>query len=534
MRFDAFLTRADDHALQELLGPKMLRLLRAVDRGGFSQRRQRELLLEHSDPRTLLKQARTRRILLELLRPEEAKMLLRVIGSDVDEPYERLSNATFSGSKLDALLDFFELPRSVPADMDVRPDASSIAASYGLFAHQAKAARGTLAALNSEPRRLLLHMPTGAGKTRTAMHVVSRYMTAEPSKAVVWLAHSEELCDQAAEEFEKAWSFLGDRDVSVQRFWGAHAPDVSNVAGSFVVAGLAKTYATVRRSMGTIGRIGARTGLVVMDEAHQAIAPTYRLILDALVEPFATTGLLGLSATPGRSWDDRDADRELADFFKRRKVTLEVEGYANPVDFLLAEGYLARAEFKPLSIGSGLELTEGERASMESAFDIPPDLLERLAVDEMRNLAILSEIEHLAKRHQRVIVFATTVEHSDLLAYALRARGNWARSVTGSTPAADRASALQQFKSDDDGPRILCNYGVLTTGFDAPRTSAALIARPTKSLVLYSQMVGRATRGPRAGGNEQAEIVTVVDSGLPGFGDVGEAFYNWEDVWEDL
>jgi superfamily II DNA or RNA helicase len=73
---------------------------------------------------------------------------------------------------------------------------------------------------------------------------------------------------------------------------------------------------------------------------------------------------------------------------------------------------------------------------------------------------------------------------------------------------------------------------VLTTGFDAPRTSAAVIARPTKSLVLYSQMVGRAIRGVRAGGNETAVIVTVVDQGLPGFNSVADAFTNWEDIWD--
>lgn len=80
---------------------------------------------------------------------------------------------------------------------------------------------------------------------------------------------------------------------------------------------------------------------------------------------------------------------------------------------------------------------------------------------------------------------------------------------------------------------VICNFGVLTTGFDAPSVSAALIARPTRSLVLYSQMVGRATRGPRAGGNPTAEIVTVVDPELPGFGDLAEAFTNWEDVWDE-
>ena len=78
---------------------------------------------------------------------------------------------------------------------------------------------------------------------------------------------------------------------------------------------------------------------------------------------------------------------------------------------------------------------------------------------------------------------------------------------------------------------MLVNFGVLTSGFDAPRTSGAIIARPTYSLVLYSQMVGRATRGPRAGGNEEAEVVTVVDTGLPGFETVTDAFHNWEDVW---
>ena len=79
----------------------------------------------------------------------------------------------------------------------------------------------------------------------------------------------------------------------------------------------------------------------------------------------------------------------------------------------------------------------------------------------------------------------------------------------------------------------LCNYGVLTAGFDAPCISAALIARPTRSLVLYSQMVGRATRGPRAGGNAEAEIVTVIDPHLPSFGSIADAFKNWEDVWHE-
>ena len=72
---------------------------------------------------------------------------------------------------------------------------------------------------------------------------------------------------------------------------------------------------------------------------------------------------------------------------------------------------------------------------------------------------------------------------------------------------------------------ILCNYGILTTGFDAPQTSAIVIARPTKSYVLYAQMVGRGIRGIKAGGNKTCEISTVIDSNINDFIDITEVFY---------
>ncbi|MFD1661420.1 helicase-related protein, partial [Streptomyces caeni] len=95
-----------------------------------------------------------------------------------------------------------------------------------------------------------------------------------------------------------------------------------------------------------------------------------------------------------------------------------------------------------------------------------------------------------------------------------------------------RDRAIKKFKGPSTRPMVLSNYGVLTTGFDAPAASAAVIARPTRSLVLYSQMVGRVIRGPKAGGTPTCDVVTVVDPALPGFGDVAEAFTNWEDVWK--
>ena len=374
-------------------------------------------------------------------------------------------------------------------------------------------------------------MPTGAGKTRTAMHVIADHLRAREPGLVVWLASSEELCEQAAQEFEEAWGHLGDRGTKVYRFWGKRDLDVESVTDGFFVAGLTKLYHRTRTRPHDIGRLGARATMVVFDEAHQAIASTYRLLVDALTTHDPAPGLLGLTATPGRTWDDVEADAKLADFFGRQKVTLEIPGYDNPVDYLVEEGYLSRARYESLFVEPGIELSSADRAQLASGFDVSQAFLARLAEDEERNLAIIERTVRLVRGHRRVLVFAATARHAELLATVLRARGIEAFSVTAETDPRERTQRIAMFRSESEDHVVLCNYGVLTTGFDAPQTTCALIARPTRSLVLYSQMVGRAIRGPRAGGTAEALIVTVIDQNLSGFRSTAEAFTNWEDVW---
>ena len=77
---------------------------------------------------------------------------------------------------------------------------------------------------------------------------------------------------------------------------------------------------------------------------------------------------------------------------------------------------------------------------------------------------------------------------------------------------------------------ILVNYGVLTTGFDAPKANVAIIGRPTQSVTLYSQMVGRVMRGEEAGGKKHCKVITVKDS-IFGFRDMSESFFYWEELW---
>lgn len=495
-----------------------------------------KILLELRQPYSLLSSPSDRALLIDLLSPQVARNLAAALNVNVGaDVYGALKNTPIrAGSEREkALLDFFELALPVPEVVEPSPAKTEVNARYGLFSHQRAATSRVKEKLYNPPRRVILHMPTGAGKTRTAMHVIADHFRLREAALVIWLAHSEELCEQAAEEFQRAWSNLGNRNLPVHRFWGNRSLDLGGIQDGFVVAGLAKLYSSIRTNQQVVIQLGNRASLVIIDEAHSAIAETYKLLLQTLVVQNFDAALLGLTATPGRTWNDIGADEQLAEFFHRQKVTLEVPGYDTPVDYLISEGYLAKPEFCSLMHDGGLRLTQQDIDKIKESFEIPDSVLKTLAEDDMRNLKIVSAIEELAKRHNRILVFAATVEHADLLASALRARGFQADSVTSKTGPLDRTRLIEQFKEESEHTRILCNFGVLTTGFDAPRTSAAVIARPTQSLVLYSQMVGRAIRGRRAGGNDSAEIVTVIDTALPGFSSISESFTNWEDVWED-
>ena len=363
------------------------------------------------------------------------------------------------------------------------------------------------------------------------MQVVSRILEDAEPGLVVWLASSSELLEQAADAFCSSWTRYGSRPVRVTRFWGQYTPPLADITDGLVLAGFQKAHALSNRAAIDIPRLGAKTRLVVVDEAHQATAPTYRNLITSLADTGPCTALLGLTATPGRTWADVDADQQLSDFFGERKITVEIDGYDDPVVGLVEQGYMARPTFSRLTVETSTELKRVfEHGS--SGEDYDESVLNAVAADLDRNLAIIREIQRLASEgHTRIMFFGASVPHAEYIASALAALSINAHFISANTGASSRRRIVRAFRARSAKPLVLCNYGVLTAGFDAPNTSACVIARPTKSLVLYSQMVGRATRGPRAGGNAACAISTVVDVDLPGFGDLTEAFSNWEDVW---
>jgi superfamily II DNA or RNA helicase len=244
-----------------------------------------------------------------------------------------------------------------------------------------------------------------------------------------------------------------------------------------------------------------------------------------------------LSATPGRTWNTPEEDSKLADFFYKQKAKIIIDGYENPVDYLIEKKYLAKTVNTKLFFNSGTTLTAQDLIYLKENYVLSNKVLKKISEDRLRNLAIISKVKELIKKHQRIILFAITKPHAIVLNSLLTAIDIKSNVLTSDTNSIERNRIINNFKvSRKDNPEsiVLCNFGILTTGFDAPETSCAVIARPTDSLVLYSQMVGRAIRGLESGGNEEAEIVTVIDDNLPGFGNVADAFVNWDDVWEEI
>jgi DNA repair protein RadD len=513
--------------IRRFINPNTMRLLDAISGGTLIDDDLRRVAVSLVDFTALLAKPAGRRLIFSLMSNEKRAEFAMRVGRKADPS----SVEIWTQVELKCALDFFGL-------LDERMPQPRIAAndtvipSFGLFDHQRDVVRRLWPQLETGERRVLLHLPTGVGKTRTAMHVVAEILRRHEPSIVIWLASTKELLEQAVATFQEAWHKMGTRQVQLGSMWGDRVPNLEEFTDGFLAVSLAKAWATMSRTdPDWAARLSQRTRLVVFDEAHQSIATTYQRITDDLTLNYKCA-LLGLTATPGRTWADIDKDGELAEFYGGNKIGLRVPA-SNPIEYLIQHGYLARPVFETLFSDPGIRLGPKELNRIANALDIPEDIVAALSMSEQYVTAVLGAIDGLvAEGHRHILVFAATVDQAMVLAAVLVAKGLHASAVTGETPARIRDQAVRAFRSDDGEKRVLVNYGVLTTGFDAPKVSAVVIARPTQSLVLYSQMVGRGIRGPRAGGTEQCKVVTVVDPELPGFGDVARAFLNWEDVWD--
>lgn len=324
----------------------------------------------------------------------------------------------------------------------------------------------------------MVSLPTGTGKTVVFASMPRLFGL---KRRMLVLAHRQELLDQAASKFAAITPHLR---VGIEQA-GREASEESRIV-------LASVATLGRADSSRLRRLSPEDFyLIVVDEAHHAVAPSYRRIFDhfGLFDPGTPRLLVGFTATPRRG------DK------KTLSSVFQEVAYSRAMPDMVREGHLCslrgfrvstRINLSSVGVRHG-DFIESELASL---VDVPE-----------RNRLIVRAYRELAGG-RCAVVFCVNVAHAQELALAFRKEGIAAGAVWGAMPKDERACLLQDFHHGS--VQVLTNCNVLTEGFDEPRVDCVLMARPTQSQLLYAQMVGRGTR--LHPGKEDLIVVDIVDN----------------------
>jgi len=317
--------------------------------------------------------------------------------------------------------------------------------------YQTSAIAGIAAELEKH-RSTLLVMATGTGKTTVFGEVARNW----PGRVLV-LAHREELIEQARSRL----AVMTQEYVGVEQAqWNAQAERI--VIGSVQTLSRESRLARFSRD---------RFSLVIVDEAHHAVAASYRKVLDH----FEGAKLLGVTATPDRS--DESAMGQVFDSV----------AYVYDIQDGIRDKWLVPVSCQMVEVAgvdlSGVKTTAG---------DLNQGQLDAVMASEEALHGIAKPTLELAG-DRRTILFTTSVDNAHRLAEVLnRYRAGSARAVDGGTATDLRKATLAGHKRGDY--QFLVNVGVLTEGYDDPGVACVAMGRPTKSRALYTQCIGRGLR----------------------------------------
>lgn len=321
--------------------------------------------------------------------------------------------------------------------------------------YQAKAIVSTLNDIRSKSyKSTVLVLPTGGGKTFTAVRILKGLIDIDmlPNDVIVWLVHRKELADQAYARLEAEGIPTGRWDTTDKTF------------GRVIVA-MVRSSKTLANDLDSRGH---NCKYLVIDEAHHRAAASYKQRESELKPEFT----LCLTATPIRM-DDLDLEFD--------KVSYEV-----PFLELVRQGYLAKPEYVSYKTGLGFKLRS-------AGDDFATEDLQALN-NERRNDIIAKDYGKHKDEYGKSIVFCVDVEHAYALQKSFLAHvpGTITGIITGSMVQSDREQLLKDFSRGIVD--VLFNIQVLTEGYDEPSVKSILLARPTRSEVLWAQMVGRGSR----------------------------------------
>ena len=334
-------------------------------------------------------------------------------------------------------------------------------------------------------RRIMLQLPTGAGKTRCFVELAKRhkekpYIGNVPNCLVV--AHRKELIDQAV-------NALG-REIRNKWEIGVIKSKVNENRNSTIQ--VASIQSLIRRDF-------PKAGLVIIDEAHHATAKSYQTI----IEHYGEAIVLGVTATPARTDGKgfRDSFEILIKGPTIKKLT--VQNHLCP--------YKLYAYSKQRINTSSVKIQAGDYE--------PNELADAVSRSKVRADLVQTWQQHAFEK--RTVIFAVNVELSKQYAEIYNASGYKSEHIDGTTPEQERAAILKRFARGET--KILCNCNIVTEGFDLPEMECVQIVRPTQSVIFWLQMVGRSLRTSE--GKTHAIILDHTDNyqrlGLP------DSEHNW-------
>jgi superfamily II DNA or RNA helicase len=334
----------------------------------------------------------------------------------------------------------------------------------------------------TSPTKALIVLPTGSGKTRTALEVLIDLIRLEYAEHILWAVESPLLAEQALQSFKTLYQAKGDMEISVQRLYDKHTPS-SFQRGCVTFAGFQKLYSLQRSQQATFRQLVESTTHLIIDEAHYSLAETYAQV----IQPFRLScNLIGLTATPYRNDDHNHSN--LKQYFNNEIITHEYgREYSGSLDQLQQEEYLACLKIHYLQIPP-IELHEHS-----SEF----------------NEVIIDQLLNLANRKLKTLVFACSKDHAIALSIFLSERNTPSFVITGDTHFSERTPIFDQFMDNQHPSNILINYEILATGVDLPQIDGIFIARTFKNPVTAMQVLGRALRGPKNGGKKENFVYSV-------------------------
>ena len=348
----------------------------------------------------------------------------------------------------------------------------------------------------------LLVLPTGAGKTSTIVDWLVPRLAADPTLRVLWLAHQEELLEQAARAFQSAAERQALGFTRRLRVISSNGSASSTLAESNLDIAII-TWQSLNRGWAQqrsrLNQFLQRPTVVVVDEAHHAAAAGYQSIL-ADIGTHPAIHFIGLTATP---WPGQGGAAQ------RLRNTFPVDILTRTPEEMHEAGILATPIFHTVDTGESVQLTATELA--QSKRDLPASILRKLATDGRDDLLVRIWTANPAG-WGKTLVFATGTDHADRVGDKLQRAGAEVR-VAHFRSAASLSETLAWFR-EQRTPAVLVSVGMLTEGVDVPDARTAFLARPTTSRILMRQMIGRVLRGEQAGGDGTAHIVYFRDHWL--------------------